>query len=336
MQPGEQKCPKCEAAYPVPVGKREDRAFKDNLLRGSSVSAPVVLASDHVAPVLPAGIAQFYLPVNGTVPPEGQLVYQPRLLGMATVVFAFKRKGLEHRRDYRYLTGAPLPGQPAAWHAAEPLGDGLAVAPQPEAHWTDVPESLNGAKKIGGLQKGFADFLYGNVKLALLTNDDLKITGDPGEDVVAFQQRCRTAAQQRLVEELASVKAKFRPRFTELNLPFPDEAAEKQGSSLLNLPLKMFSWAIASSPPTDKRALKEQQKRDKLTTDYLAQRDKLVEKWRKVSGEYADLVLKPRKADVQVTSFGLAWAPFWQATVNGATRLVAAYQQVPSTKRVDY
>ncbi len=321
-------CPKCQAEMPVgqakcgqcgmavPVAQVEDRAFKQQMVRAAG-SAPAALTADHVPPVLPAGIAQFYLPTVGLPLAGVQLIYQPRLLGFATVIFADKRKNLEHRRPYRFLAGAPLPGQPAAWHSAEPLGESLAVAPQPEAHWADVPESLNSAKKIGVLQKGFADYLYANVKLALFVNDDLKLCGQPGEDVIAFQQRCRQLAQQKLEEENTALKTKLRPKFDALKLAFPDET-DKQGASLIELPLKMLSWAVSSTPV--KTAVKEQQKRDKLLTDYQTQRNKLVEKWRGISEHYGETVLKPRKADVQVTHFGLAWAPFWQGTDSGKSQ----------------
>jgi hypothetical protein len=326
-------CPKCQAEMPVgqpkcaqcgtevPVAKVEDRAFKEHMVRAAG-SAPPALTADHVAPVLPPGIAQFYLPVIGTAAAGAQLVYQARLLGFATVIFADKRKSLEQRRPYRFLAGAPLPGQPAAWHAAEPLGDSLAVAPQLEARWGDVPESLNSAKKIAALQKGFAGHLYANVKLALFVNDDLQLCGEPGEDVVAFQQRCRSLAQQRLEQEIAALKTKLRPKFETLSLAFPDES-DKHGASLIGLPLKMLSWAVSSSP--GKSAVKEQQKRDKLLADYQAQRNKLVEKWRAISEHYGELVLKPRKADVQITHFGLAWTPFWQTSASDRP-FVAAYR----------
>jgi hypothetical protein len=36
----------------------------------------------------------------------------------------------------------------------------------------------------------------------------------------------------------------------------------------------------------------------------------LYEKWRQLGDDHTELLLTPRKVDVQVTTFGLAWAPF--------------------------
>ena len=35
-------------------------------------------------------------------------------------------------------------------------------------------------------------------------------------------------------------------------------------------------------------------------------------KWKRVGEEATAIQVKPRKADVHVTHFGLAWAPFWR------------------------
>ena len=81
-----------------------------------------MVETDHVPPVLPSGLSQFYLPAvvpaRAAVPSE--LVYQPRLLGFAEIVFADKRRGFEQRRPYRLLAEPPAPGQVVSWDTAEP------------------------------------------------------------------------------------------------------------------------------------------------------------------------------------------------------------------------
>jgi hypothetical protein len=50
-------------------------------------------------------------------------------------------------------------------------------------------------------------------------------------------------------------------------------------------------------------------------------------KWKQIGEEFAEIQLTPRRADVRVTQFGLAWAPFWTvAAADGRTRLVPAYR----------
>ncbi len=89
-------------------------------------------------------------------------------------------------------------------------------------------------------------------------------------------------------------KAKFRPKFESLDMTLPDEKPKK---------------AAAATEDDDP---KQEAKRSKLTADYQSKVDELVEKWKRVGQEAAVIQVKPRKADVHVTHFGLAWAPYWR------------------------
>ena len=53
----------------------------------------------------------------------------------------------------------------------------------------------------------------------------------------------------------------------------------------------------------------------------------ITEKWRRVGEEATAIQVKPRKADVRVTHFGLAWAPHWRtAGADGRATLTPAYR----------
>jgi hypothetical protein len=87
--------------------------------------------------------------------------------------------------------------------------------------------------------------------------------------------------------------------------------------------------AAEKPPPRAGQPAKDQARRArakeaerKLQEEWQAKVVAVGEKWKKLADEYAELHLKPRKADIRVTHFGLAWAPFWQ-TGGGAG--VAAY-----------
>src|SRR5271166_1289140 len=82
--------------------------------------------------------------------------------------------------------------------------------------------------------------------------------------------------------------------------------SEAAGFSLgvLN-PLSWFGGAKEQKPrPGDKIAKLEAEWHGKLAAIY--------ERWKQVGEEYSDVPLTPHRQDVQVTAFGLAWAPFWQ------------------------
>lgn len=324
--PGATSCPGCGAVLAQPLTPAGEQGFKQALLRSA---APPTGPVTHVAPVL-AGVTQFYVALGNPVRPAGpvELVYQPRVLGFADVVFADKRRGLEYRRPYRYLAAPPAAGQPVDWHA-EPFAGSLAESPEAGARWADVPDSLNTAKKLTALKRAFGDFLYGNAKLALYVNGTLDLTGKPGEDVAAFQERCRAAARREAERALEAEQQKYGPKFKALNAELPDPAAAKPGGSWFpDLGWGLFALAAWASPrPAARLTEKEQEKLRALEEAWRTKWQELTEKWRQAGEEYGELQLTPRKADVQVTHFGLAWVPFWNLPApDGRPDLRPAYR----------
>jgi hypothetical protein len=273
-----------------------------------------------VQPVLRAGLPQFFLPV----PPEaagGSVVYQPRLLGAAEVVFADRRKGVEHRKTYRLLADPPADGQPVTWGTAQPVGEGLAPAPEAGAQWADVPPALNTAKKIKPLERAFAGYLQANARLTVYRNRKLGVTGTPEDDLAAFRETCRTLARQKAQEEIETEKVKLAAKKTALDGADaePGDAPEpEEGAGLLDLVFRKLNPFAASSPipapphrSSKDRARQDRQRdaRRKLQEAWQAKVVAVGEKWRKAAEEIDDLGLTPRKADVRVTAFGLAWVP---------------------------
>jgi hypothetical protein len=290
----------------------------------------------HVPPVLPAGVPQIYLPLIGPVRPAGaeEPVYQAGVLGFAEVVFVDKRRGLEYRRPYRLLAKPPAAGQAVAWHAAERVGGALAGAPEANGRWGDVPETLNSAKKIKALEKGFAGYLYGNAKLTLLENTKLGLISTPGEDVLAFQQRCRAAAQQEAAQALAAERAKYQAKFEALGVAMPADQPEPEPaeSSFLGWfnPFRLLGLGGSSERPPARgpgKGTRQEEAARKLAAEWNAKQAAVIDKWKQVGEDYAEFQLTPRRADVQITHFGLVWAPYWQVHLgNGQARMVPAYQ----------
>ena len=101
----------------------------------------------------------------------------------------------------------------------------------------------------------------------------------------------------------------------------------KQGwLDLLMSPLGLGSAASKSAPETSAKDKGKAASRKKLDSQYQAKKAALVEKWRQIGQDYGEVLLTPRKAAIQVTHFGLAWAPFWQTTDATGTKLVSAYK----------
>jgi hypothetical protein len=301
------RCPGCgRPPWANAQVRLQDQQFRAGLLRAAASSGPATPDNSvhHLPPVLPPDVRQFYLPAKAV--PGAALEYQPGVLGFAEVVFPVdKRKGKEHRLSLRWLAAPAKSGRPIDWAGAQPVGEQFDAKPLPSARWASVPESLDTGRKLKALEKAFADYVYSTQKLALYENRALGLVSEPGEAEASFRGRCRLAAQEKILKGFEMERAKFGPKFETLDAELPDEAGAKKGGSfwggLLN-----FGGSPAKKA---KGAGKQEEKLRKLQADYQAKRNEIEEKWKHAADEVAPVEVKPRKADVRVTHFGLAWVP---------------------------
>jgi hypothetical protein len=294
-------CNHCGAELPAGVGNRCPQCHKNPWETSGATTAPVapfaevalqtgavVAAAVPVAtnrrkqPVLPHDVNQFYLPLaSGSRKPGQELEYQPWLLGIAEIVFQLdKRAGTEHRQTVRLLAKAPESGHPVEWDKALQINIDPVGSPEPDACWEAVPDSVNTGRKLKALEKVFAEYLFSSQKISLLENRSLELLSQPGESEPAFIARCRQLAEQRRDQEIQLEEVKFKPRL---------EAAQNSNS-------KGREDRIA-----------------RLQGDHQAKKDEIKERYRRMATEVTRVEIKPRKADIRITHFGLAWAPFWRS-----------------------
>src|SRR5205807_2692104 len=97
----------------------------------------------------------------------------------------------------------------------------------------------------------------------------------------------------------------------------------------------IFSWNPFRSSPAPARPApppsarekaqraRQEQARLRLQKDWQAKVEAIGEKWKRLGEQYTEIHLSPRRADVRVTHFGLAWVPSWQAIQPGAAAEIA-------------
>jgi hypothetical protein len=320
LAPGMKFCPVCgEPLQGASAANPADLAFKSGL-RGERAQETAGFSTSPEAPTLPSEISQYYLPVTVERPLAARgLLYQPRLYGGAEVNFVDKKKGKVHMRVYSWLTQPAKDDEAVRWATGERVGD-LPASGGAElgAHWVEVPEALDKARKLKPLEKAFADHLYNNARLTLLENAKLGLVSEPGEDLLSFRGRCRSAAAAEAAKEIEAERAKYEPKFAELGVPMPEGHVRDEGSLLDYLNPLNFFRATSSAATRDKV--------QKLHTQWLAKQGEIADRWKKRGEEYTETTLAPRRPDVRVTQFGLAWAPYWQLEgAGGRVELVPAY-----------
>jgi len=303
------RCPHCgQPPWANAQFRKQDKEYREKLRRASPVSSATSMDASSRPPVLPPDVTQFYLPAARPTA-GGAVMYQARILGIGEIAFIVdKRKGREHTETIRLLAQPAASGHPLDWDHAEPVGESLATTPLPGAHWDGVPDSLDTGRKFKGLEKAFGEYLYSTKKLSLFQNRELELVSEPGETLEAFQARCRQAAAEEAAQALAMQKAKFTPRFEAMGMAVPEDAhgADQSGNSFLGW---LFSAVLPSQKDEGPPATRQEEKERKLKADYQAKQAEIHEKWKRVGEEHTSIQVKPRKADVRVTHFGLAWMP---------------------------
>ncbi|MBI4769955.1 MAG: hypothetical protein HY784_05955, partial [Chloroflexi bacterium] len=173
--------------------------------------APAAEAFSRTRPVVPAPLAEYFLPHTRTLAeatraagrnealPQARLVYHPGLLAQARVRFFDRKTGVDEERRFAALVPDPQRRGILRWEEF-PLGAldpaTLPAGPQAGAAFANLDPLLADGKATAALQKEFVDYLYRSAALTLLSNPALKLTAPPGVSTAGFKQQCADAARE--------------------------------------------------------------------------------------------------------------------------------------------
>ena len=177
------------------------------------------LPSQPSRPVLPPGIAEFFLPAHIQA---DRFVYRPALLGQTRIHFIDAKNGIDLWDPVTLirLAGDSIPADP--WLEADEWdeADVPQLLPEPEfgnATFRELPAELTQKKSYTGWTTAIKNHLYRDRKLVVFTCEELKQTSQPGESENDFRIRLRHAAREerdRLVEKL---RRKYATKFGTLD-----------------------------------------------------------------------------------------------------------------------
>ena len=89
---------------------------------------------------------------------------------------------------------------------------------------------------------------------------------------------------------------------------------------------RMSREAKANVQESEKAIEDMQAQIDQLEQQAKQESDALTAKWQKLMDETQPIEVRPKRSDVQVSLFALAWLPRWEMTVAGQTLSVPAFQ----------
>jgi len=300
------------------------------------------------------------LAVRSTGEQEGRLVYHPALVGLAKVRFAHAKSRQTYEEDVGYLLPVQGEGYSVDWTAGKVQIDASDLEREPErgALYATLPSDLGESKRHTELESEFSDFLYYNSSVTLRYNPHLKLYSEIGESAESFQRRCRKGAEEARDDEAEKLKAKYdresdrikdrlRREKRELDEDKIEHSARKQ-EELLSGVESVFGLLTGSrsssrlSSASRKRRMTRQAKADvKESKEVIEELEEEIEdleegakaeleevdaKWRDLIDEVEEIEVRPRRADVRIDLFALAWFPYWELRIGEHSLSMPAFE----------
>ncbi len=286
---------------------------------------------------------------NRIEPENRALVYAPSLLGIARVHFVDRRLGVDESEDFALLAAPPPQASTLRWEEAEETEltarDAL-QRPNPEAAFLDVPENINQERELKSFAKALEDYLYRSKSLTLFYNPTLKEYSRPRESERDFKLRLTQLMREQRDEEVDKVERKNEKRLQRLQdrlskahvtLAKKQETASARGreallsvgESVLGMFLGRKSSRVLSSgmskyrmTSTAKMAAKEAEESvealereiQSLQEELREETDAIARRWDEATAQLEEKPVTPRRSDIQVELFTIAWVPHWQIT----------------------
>ncbi|MDP3185853.1 MAG: hypothetical protein Q8M58_11310, partial [Anaerolineales bacterium] len=316
----------------------------------SSITRPSVPTgvSEYFLPVN-LSLPEAFNAAGKSTPEEAMLsgmLYRPALVAAAQVRFLDRKYGVNAETGKAALVIAPDKRGVVRWDdflAHLPPDDKMDPSAAPGSRFAALDAPLSDARLMANLQRDFADWAFRTSKLTVRANEALGLYATPDVSQAEFMKACAEAARQQRDAEITRATAtidrqiktlqdKIAREKRELKMDEAELSArkvEELGTHAENL-LGVFSGRRASrrlSTSLTKRRLTEQAKEDvdesveaiqayqqQLTQLEQAHQQALGEssrKWGDVVNDITEITLTPKKMDVYVNLFGVAWMPYY-------------------------
>jgi hypothetical protein len=202
------------AAVPVPAAAAPSPA----------VRPPSSAAGSSTRPPVPAGFAEYFLPLNRSLPKaaaaSGQslppqavqagILYRPTLIASAQVRFLDRKYNLDMEQVKSALVTDLGRRGVVRWDDFDaPLPDASAMdpAPAPQARFAALEPPFSDAKLLSALQRDFTDWVYRTARVTVRTNESLGVYATPDVSQAEFMKACAEAARERRDDAVAKATA---------------------------------------------------------------------------------------------------------------------------------
>jgi hypothetical protein len=312
----------------------------------SAPASPVAAAATQPAP--PSGVSPAYLPLRGVATAGASLAYLPMLIGVARVRLLDTKSQVDESIENARL--AAFADGPIAidWSAASDLAVAAAdleSAAREGAAFHELPAPARDAKAYGRWSKDYADWLYQTQTEQLLRSPSQKLVSHSGESEADFRARLAQGAREGRDSKADALRAKYETKVAALQqkLHTAQQAVDREqnqergaglqtavsvAGSILGGFLGRKSVSVGSITSVARGAGRVAQQRDdvkRAEENVTLLQSQLAELQASFAQDAAgvgaggaateqleSVLIRPKKADIDVTLVTLAFAPHWQ------------------------
>ncbi|MDH3551833.1 MAG: hypothetical protein OER22_04385, partial [Gammaproteobacteria bacterium] len=311
-------------------------------------------ASNTAPPSLPPAIEQYYVPGDGD-----NIVYHPRLVAAANILFNSARYNIEDERSYVYTVEYDDGPVSIDWDNGEAIAisvDGLGDEGLEGAEYVDCPQCATVAKNYTAWKSDFKRWIRQTETVSLYRSKRFKLASEGGETEGDFRARLQTIANESRDKAIANLRKRYATKATTLEnaLLRAQQAIEREtqqaskkkidtavsfGTAILGAVLgrKRLSSTSASKIGTaiktasgarkesadikraEETALKVKTDLEALNRDLEKEVAALDTAFDAQTEELDEIVVRAKSTDIHVPLVGLAWMPY-QADEKGRLR----------------
>jgi hypothetical protein len=329
-----------------PMRPSPEKQAPSRALSGSGTSDSK-RATTSTLPLPPPGVEQRFLPAGRHASSSARLVYSPTLAAWAQVSLVDNKLGLSQKEFVGHSLDLQEGMLGLLWDDAAPLDirpeDALS-SPGNQGNFVPVPEKLIGRLKEAG--RDYKDFLARSFNWTLLRSPMLKMTSQPAETERDFRLRLEQKARELRDEQLAKLREKYAAKISSLDRQamsakhrvereqeqFKGQATQtaiSMGAAILGAVFGRRGATIGRATTAARsagRAYYEKQDIQRAKEKALSARERIAEMERSLEREADELarrfdptaetlqeiIIRPKKVDIDVRWWGLLWVPFWR------------------------
>jgi len=297
-----------------------------------------------------------------TMPAEVMIdgvIYRPALLASAQVRILDRKHGVDSELTRTALVKSPEKRGSIRWEdypLSASVLDNIDTSPVPSARFSSIDSPLNDVKLMTALQKDFTDWVFRNSSVKARANQVLKVFAGPDISPADFMKACAEAARDardaeiekktaQLDRQLKTLEDKLAREERELQMDQNELAGRKreEGSNLLEIGASVLGVGRKKSVTSQfsKNRLTNKAKADvEESVDTIAQyKEQIAElekrreetiaeinnRWGSVVNEITEVTIAPKKTDVFIKLFGVAWIPYYIVTAGTDTIELPAF-----------